>query len=224
MTDNSQEGSNAGSNAQKVQPTSEEALETIALLAGVTENSSTILSDTILNVVKRGQVVPVVALLLLARERVLRGVWFSGNMVSRGPSLWFPEAIMNELAALINQEVALMGCKEHAGILQMCREKKEFMVYVLQLIEIFNRAGPALESYLETRTSDTPIEQVFNNVAELLKDARFTLSAKDTDTSDITSSPKPDPVPLDATMKQQGHGYIPTYQAIPLCYNIAFHL
>lgn len=127
-----------------------EALETIDLLAGVS-SASMVVNDTIFSAVKRGQVVPVAVLLLLARDRVMQTIYCH---FTDGRDLPFSEAIINELAALINQESALMGSKEHLRILQLCREKKELMIYLLQMIEIFNRAGFALKSYLKERTSD----------------------------------------------------------------------
>ncbi|KAK1366989.1 hypothetical protein POM88_042550 [Heracleum sosnowskyi] len=194
-------------------PQVKEALETIHLLAGVS-TGSTVINDTIFSAVKRGQVVSVAVLLLLARDRVMKS-FYRWPTVSNGDCLLFPEAIMSELATLINQESALMGSKEHAKILQLCREKKELMIYFLRMIEIFNRAGPALKSYLKERTSDVTNEQVSYHVAEVLEGAGFILSTDDRDISDLTSldsSPKPDLVPLEATLKQQGYGYILTYQ------------
>lgn len=185
-------------------PQMNEALETINLLAGVPDDSL-VMNNTIFSAVNRGQVVPVAVLLLLARDRVMQS-YYQCHTVCNGRYLLFPEAIMNELATLINQESALMGSKEHVKIFQLCREKKELMIYFLKMIEIFNRAGPALESYLKERTSDVTNEQVSYHVAELLEGAGFILSTDDHDISDITSldsSPKPDLVPLDATLKQQ---------------------
>ncbi|KAK1366975.1 hypothetical protein POM88_042536 [Heracleum sosnowskyi] len=180
-----------------------EAIETIDLLAGI-RNDSTVMNDTIFSAVKRGQVVPVAVLLLLARDRVMQS-FHQCNWVTSGHDLLFPEAIINELASLINQESALVGSKEHAKILQLCRMKKELIIYFLQMIEIFHRAGPSLKSYLEERTSDVTNEQVSYDVAELLKGAGFVLNMENHDISNITSSPKPGMIPLDATLKQQGY-------------------
>ena len=127
-----------------------EALKTIELLSGVSSNSL-VVQNTIFSVVKRGQVVPVAVLLLLAQDRVMQTVY---NHITDGRYLLFSEAIVNELAALISQESALLGSEEHSEILQLCREKKELMIYILQMIEIFDRAGPALKTYLKERTSD----------------------------------------------------------------------
>lgn len=129
-----------------------EALETIDLLARVL-GASTVMNDTIFSAVKREQVVPVAVLLLLARDSVMQSFYLP-NKVSSGHDLQFPEAVLNELGALINQESALVGSIEHAKILQLCRRKKELMIYFLQMIEISNRTGHALKSYLEDRTSD----------------------------------------------------------------------
>lgn len=128
-----------------------EALETIDLLARVSSNSLAVY-NTICSAVKRGQVVAVAVLLLLARDRVMDSYYRSFTVSDH--ELLFSEAVVNELAALMNQESALMGSKEHTKILQLCREKKELMIYLLQMIEIFDRAGPALKSYLKERTSD----------------------------------------------------------------------
>ncbi|WOH07528.1 hypothetical protein DCAR_0726960 [Daucus carota subsp. sativus] len=182
-------------------PQMREALETIDLLVGVSD-STTVISDTIFSAVKRGQVVPVAILLLLARDRVMQS-FYQCNKVTSGRNLQFPEAILNELGMLINQEYALVGSKEHAKILQLCRGKKELMIYCLQMIEIVNRVGPALKSYLEYRISDVTNEQVSSDVAELLEGAGFGLSTNDRDISDIMSSPKPDLMPFDSTLKQQ---------------------
>lgn len=184
-------------------PQMKEALETIDLLAGDLAGSAD-LTHTIFSAVKRGQVVAVAVLLLVARDRVMLGCSFPGNEVSSG-NLLFPESIMNELAMLLNQESSLVGRNEHTRILQLCREKKDLMICILRMIEIFSRAGPALESYLKTRTSDVTNEQVSYHVAKLLREARLILSTEDTDMSDITSSPKPDPMPLNATVNQQGN-------------------
>ncbi|XP_074324110.1 uncharacterized protein LOC141661028 [Apium graveolens] len=129
-------------------PQMKEARETIALLAGFATTID-ILDDAIFNAVKRGQVVPVAALLLVARKKVLRDLYFFGDNVSSSP-LTFPRAIMNELAAVINQEYALLGREEHAEILQLCLEKKELMLYFLQMLEIFEKAGPELDLYLKS--------------------------------------------------------------------------
>ncbi|KAL1801948.1 hypothetical protein ACET3Z_030595 [Daucus carota] len=182
-------------------PHMREALKTIELLSGVSSNSL-VVQNTIFSVVKRGQVVPVAVLLLLAQDRVMQTVY---NHITDGRYLLFSEAIVNELAALISQESALLGSEEHSEILQLCREKKELMIYILQMIEIFDRAGPALKTYLKERTSDVTNEQVSCHVAELLEGAGFILSTDDRDMSDITSSAKPDLMPLEATLKQ--HGY-----------------
>lgn len=70
-----------------------EARDTITLLAGV-ETTSTIVSDAIFKAVKRGQVVPIAVVLLLARDTVLGDVSAFGNQDLSGP-LIFTQSIMN---------------------------------------------------------------------------------------------------------------------------------
>lgn len=183
-------------------PQMKEARETIALLAGFVTTID-ILNDAIFNAVKRGQVVPVAALLLVARKRVLRDLYFVGNNVSSGP-LTFPRAIMNELAAVINQEYALLGREEHTEILELCSEKKELMLYFLQMLEIFEKAGPELDLYLKSyadKTEPLPNEEVSCDLAKLLENAGFTLSQLNY----LDSSLKPEPVPSDNEMEEQGY-------------------
>ncbi|KAK1400135.1 hypothetical protein POM88_009998 [Heracleum sosnowskyi] len=183
-------------------PQMREARETITLLAGVATHNT--LADTIFNAVRRGQVVQVAALLLVARDKIL-GVSFSGSTTWPG-SMVFREAIMNELAALINQKYTLMGKQEHTMILKLCMEKEGLMIYILKMIEIFNRAGSELNLILKQMNSNVlPNEHVSREVAELFKKAYFTLTNKDTDTSDISESDESWRVQLYAVMEQQGY-------------------
>lgn len=181
-------------------PQMQEARETITFLAGV-ETTSSIVSAAIFKAVKRGQVVSVAVLLLLARDTVLGDLSFFGNWDLGGP-LKFTQSIMNELASLVNQEYALMGRKEHTEILQLCLEKKELMIYILQMHEIFDRAGSSLDLYLRKKSVATE-EQVSEDVAELLRKENFILNDKDTDTSDIKSLLEPEPVQLSANLEQE---------------------
>ncbi|XP_074324136.1 uncharacterized protein LOC141661050 isoform X2 [Apium graveolens] len=179
-------------------PQLKQARETIALLAGF-GTTIDILNDAIFN----GQVVPVAALLLVARKKVLRDLYFFGDNVSSGP-LTFPRAIMNELAAVINQKYALLGREEHTEILQLCLEEKELMLYFLQMLEIFEKAGSKLDLYLKfyaDKTEPVPNEEVSCEVGKLLENAGFTLSQLDY----LDSPHKPEPVPSDIEMEEQEH-------------------
>ncbi|KAK1403569.1 hypothetical protein POM88_003174 [Heracleum sosnowskyi] len=187
-------------------PQMQEARETITFLAGA-DRASNIVSDAIFKAIKRGQVVPVAVLLLLARDRVLEDLSYFDNGGLSGP-LKFTQSIINELASLVNQEYALMGRKEHSEILQLCLEKKELMVYLLQMLEIFDRAGSSLDLYLRRKSVATE-EQVFEDVAALLRKESFILNNKDTDTSDIKSLLEPEVVQLRANLEQEDAGECP---------------
>lgn len=81
---------------------------------------------------------------------------------------------MNELAAVINQEYALLGREEHTEILQLCLEKKELMLYFLQMLEIFEKAGPELDLYLKSYPDKT--KPVCIAISPLMK--RFLVGSK----------------------------------------------
>ncbi|KAK1390799.1 hypothetical protein POM88_018977 [Heracleum sosnowskyi] len=166
-------------------PQMREARETISFLAGVAASHT--LFDTIFNAVRRGQIVAVAALLLLARDKVLSRS-FSGSFNATG-SLVFHKAIKDELAAVINQKYALMGKKDHTMLLKLCVEKEELLIHILQLLEIFTRAGPELDLLLENNKSKSDVlksKDVSRDVAKLLKNAFFTIS--DTDIIDTSDS------------------------------------
>lgn len=63
------------------------------------------------------------------------------------------------------------------------------MIYILKMPEIFNGAGPELDSYLKNNKSKSDVltdEDASSEVANLFKKASFTFS--DTDISDISDS------------------------------------
>ncbi|KAK1400111.1 hypothetical protein POM88_009974 [Heracleum sosnowskyi] len=179
-----------------------EARETITLLAGVATLNT--LYKTIFNAVKRGEVVALAALLLVARDKVL-GVSFCGSMTSPG---FIRKAIMNKLAALINRDSTM--------ILKMCLEKEELMIYILQMLEIFNRAGSELDLLFKNKQILVCCQMNMFLVMNMFKKAYFTLSDQDTDTSDIIDSSSWRKQSY-AAMEQQGYS---TFLLNLLCCNV----
>ncbi|XP_059634224.1 uncharacterized protein LOC132276684 [Cornus florida] len=123
---------------------------------------------------------------MVAREKVMDSITFeSVELFTSTGCMTLHQCIQLELAALINSEYRLMYKKEDKKLAQICKNLKEAMIYMLQLLEIFERAGDAIETYLQLERTNVPKEQVTQEVASLLAVAGFKLKSRESDLSNI---------------------------------------
>ncbi|VFQ61261.1 unnamed protein product [Cuscuta campestris] len=137
--------------------------------------------------IKHGRLVELAVLLLVARDKVT-----SASLVKNSSSLnekdcrnldhcmSLREFIVFELGQLSALEVKLEFHCENGKLLSCCKEKQNLMISALLLLEIFERAGKTIESYLKTQM---PQEKIVH----ILEEAGFYLEDKDTDVSHVES-------------------------------------
>uniref|UniRef100_A0A5B7BDR9 Uncharacterized protein n=1 Tax=Davidia involucrata TaxID=16924 RepID=A0A5B7BDR9_DAVIN len=158
-------------------PKMEEALETTRLLALNTKE----IEEVIRFYAKRGKVTDLAVLLMVARKKFMDPITLldKDGFTLKG-CMTFRRCIRSELAALINIEYGIMGLNEEEELFEVCRERKMVMMSTLLMLEIFERAGDAIDEYLQSKQSNKSEEQVAQEVASLLAEAGF-----DTDSRDI---------------------------------------
>ncbi|RAL37683.1 hypothetical protein DM860_000377 [Cuscuta australis] len=158
-------------------------LECVRLLAEKTEE----LGEEIYYYAKHGRLVELAVLLLVARDKVT-----SASLVKNSSSLnekdcrnldhcmSLREFIVFELGQLSALEVKLEFHCENGKLLSCCKEKQNLMTSALLLLEIFERAGKTIESYLKNQMPQEKIVQI-------LEEAGFYLEDRDTDMSHVES-------------------------------------
>lgn len=158
-------------------------LECVRLLAEKSEE----LGEEIYYYAKHGRLVELAVLLLVAGDKVN-----SASLVGKSSSLngkecrnldhcmTLREFIVFELGQLSALQVKLEFHRENGKLLSCCKEKQNLMMSALLLLEIFERAGKTIESYLKNQMPQEKIVQV-------LKEAGFCLEDKDIDMSHVVS-------------------------------------
>ncbi|XP_027177014.1 uncharacterized protein LOC113776124 isoform X3 [Coffea eugenioides] len=159
-------------------PEMAEPLETLKLLALHTEELQVISSSN----VHEGRLVQLVALLLVAREKLLAPA--IDNSVDGS---FIGQCILKELALLLDQEVKLMGTA-HNEELNRCRQMKDAIRSMGLMLNVFDKAGGPIDRfrYFIALGNDIPPHIVVRNVICLLKDLGFALKTEDIDVSDIS--------------------------------------
>uniref|UniRef100_A0A5B7AIJ6 Uncharacterized protein n=1 Tax=Davidia involucrata TaxID=16924 RepID=A0A5B7AIJ6_DAVIN len=151
------------------QPRVQSALETIELLAWNTK----VTEEEILHCARDGKLVEFAALMMVARKKII------------DPFTTVHKCIMSQFSALTLEEFSLMKSGE-SNKLAMLGDKKAVMVSALQLLDVFKRAGDALEAYVKQDKIDVTKVQAITEVACLLLQAGFDLKDQDTDLNDIS--------------------------------------
>lgn len=159
-------------------PEMAEPLETIKLLALHAEELQVICSSN----VHEGRLVELVALLLVARERLLAPV--IDNSVDGS---FIGQCILKELALVLDQEVKLMGTV-HNEELNKCRQMKDAMRSLGLMLNVFDKAGGPIDRfrYFIALGNDILPHIIVRNLICLLKHLGFALMTEDMDVSDIS--------------------------------------
>jgi hypothetical protein len=108
---------------------------------------------------KYGRLVELVVLLLVAREKVTSISLVKKSSLSQNDHdsnclddcVTFREFIISELTQLSALQVKVEICCEDNKLSSSCKEKQNLMMSALLLLEIFERAGKTIESYLQNQ-------------------------------------------------------------------------
>ncbi|XP_059633973.1 uncharacterized protein LOC132276531 [Cornus florida] len=147
-------------------PKMKEALETSRLLALNTKK----IKDVVRCYAKDGKLIELTVLLMVAREKVMDQITFQGiHLFTSTGHMTLRECVKHELAILICYEYKLMGRNEEKMLFQICKKFKAAMISIIQLLEIFETAGDAIETYLQSERTNAPKEQIVLEVSGLLK-------------------------------------------------------
>ena len=130
-------------------------LEIVRLLAWETNE----LGEEIFCYTQHGRLVELAVLLLVAREKVTSVSLVKKSSLSQNDHdsscldhcVTLREFIISELARLSALQVKLEICCEDDKLSSSCKEKQNLMMSALLLLEIFERAGKTIESYLQNQ-------------------------------------------------------------------------
>ncbi|GAV72522.1 hypothetical protein CFOL_v3_16010 [Cephalotus follicularis] len=98
------------------------------------------------------------------------------------------QVIAAEISQPIGQDVqsiARDGVNSLTGIL---KDNKRLTNHALLLLEVFEKAGDAINAYLQLERTHVPVQQVANEVASLLQEAGYVSKHQDIDMSDVDLS------------------------------------
>lgn len=133
-------------------------------------------------IAKDGNVIVFAILLMAAREKILGSSRFpSFDPSSLGGSKTIRDCIEEEIASLYVDESELAWGKVESEN----EERMLAMRYMQQLLLIFERAGNAIDEYLQSQNPCALKGQVADDVSLKLKQLGFVLNSEETDISDI---------------------------------------
>ncbi|XP_059635810.1 uncharacterized protein LOC132277993 [Cornus florida] len=117
-------------------------LETNRLLAWNTKD----VSNIFYHYAMEGKLIPVATLLMVAREKIMApSTMQSKDFCGLGGGMMIRQCILEEMASLTNEEVKLTCIGSYSN--QRLKNKKALMTIALLLLEVFDKAGDAIETY-----------------------------------------------------------------------------
>ncbi|XP_059656549.1 uncharacterized protein LOC132303340 [Cornus florida] len=173
-------------------------LETNRLLAWNTKDVSNIFYDYAME----GELIPMAALLMVAREKIMApSTLQSKDSTGVEGGMMIRQCILKEIALLTDEEVELMcnvknsthSLENKKEVMQKSlplpthslKDKKEVMKMALLLLEVFDRAGDAIETYRQSVRYHMSKEKVVKDIKALLQESGIVVKDKDIDLSDI---------------------------------------
>ncbi|KAH7858455.1 hypothetical protein Vadar_024060 [Vaccinium darrowii] len=129
----------------------------------------------------KGKLIELAVLLIVARERVLVPVYREDGARLRG-SMTLHQCVISQISSLFHEFIKLTGVPELGKFTQI-RGKMMLMSSTAMLLEVFQRAGPAIEEYLQLQQPDVQREQVEKDVSIRLEEAGCKLKDGDCDFS-----------------------------------------
>ncbi|XP_059638304.1 uncharacterized protein LOC132280183 isoform X2 [Cornus florida] len=95
------------------------------------------------------------------------------------------DKLVEEIVRLTQDESKLLGINKIGKLVRSLNDIKAAMTRGILLLEVFEKAGVALEKYRRLIQSEMPKEKVANDINALLERAGFVINDKDVDLSDI---------------------------------------
>ncbi|XP_059642812.1 uncharacterized protein LOC132284704 isoform X2 [Cornus florida] len=140
-------------------PKMKEALETNRLLLYNTYG----FKEVVRYFVKGGKLIELAVLLMVAREIVMDPLDCQNitPFTRRMGCITLQQSIQLELTVLINYEYRLMYRNQEKKLYRICKKLKATMMYSLQILEIFERAGGAIEAYLQLDRTNVSCNDLF---------------------------------------------------------------
>ncbi|XP_071930213.1 uncharacterized protein [Coffea arabica] len=126
---------------------------------------------------KEGKLIELSIILMVAREKVMRPIVFRIRGEKSHRSMTFLQFVNSELAQAIDLECRLTGRKTklEEELKKLCKQRKLVMMSALGLLEIFEKAGAALQTYFWSERGNVQKEKVIKEVSVLLSEAGFNL-------------------------------------------------
>lgn len=159
------------------EPEDELPLHICRLLAQTTEGIDEIFKQYCID----GRIVEAATLLMVARKKCLH---------TTNKNLSIDKCLIGEMEWLTDADIKLMPVSMNSKLLSACKTRKTVVCYVLEMLEIFEKAGDALETYVQTERHMSK-EKVINDFKMLLEEEGINLVDKDTDLSDINPESNP---------------------------------
>ncbi|XP_071934812.1 uncharacterized protein [Coffea arabica] len=126
---------------------------------------------------KEGKLIELSIILMVAREKVMRPIVFQIRGEKSHRSMTFLQFVNSELAQAIDLECRLTGRKTklEEELKKLCKQRKLVMMSALGLLEIFEKAGAAFQTYFWSERGNVQKEKVIKEVSVLLSEAGFNL-------------------------------------------------
>uniref|UniRef100_A0A5B6YTY9 Uncharacterized protein n=1 Tax=Davidia involucrata TaxID=16924 RepID=A0A5B6YTY9_DAVIN len=133
-----------------------------------------------------GKFIEMAALLMVAREKVMASSMFQRkDSFGLDGRVMVRRSILQEIALLTDEEIKSTGNSRNCKSVRMLKNMKAMMKFSLMLLEVFERAGDAIETYRQAVQSEMPTEKLVKDIKALLEEAGFVLKDNDIDLSNI---------------------------------------
>uniref|UniRef100_A0A5B6YRY7 Uncharacterized protein n=1 Tax=Davidia involucrata TaxID=16924 RepID=A0A5B6YRY7_DAVIN len=133
-----------------------------------------------------GKFIEMAALLMVAREKVMASSMFQRkDSFGLDGRVMIRQSILQEIALLTDEEIKSTGNSRNCKSVRMLKNMKAMMKFSLMLLEVFERAGDAIETYRQAVQSEMPKEKLVKDIKALLEEAGFVLKDKDIDLGNI---------------------------------------
>ncbi|XP_027159593.1 uncharacterized protein LOC113761003 isoform X1 [Coffea eugenioides] len=139
---------------------------------------------------KEGKLIELSIILLVAREKVMCPIVFQIRGEKCMRSMTLLQFINSEMAQAIDLECRLTGRKTklEEELDKLCKQRKLNMMSALELLEIFEKAGSALQKYFWSERGNVQREKVIKDVCMLLSEAGFDLKEEEIELHDAVDS------------------------------------